>query len=131
MRNLVFVAFAAGTIGVSACSSTSGPTDPSPTDDVVAAESIIVLPSSIQLATAGDSRRLTIWFEPVNATDRDVSWSSSNPAAASVDANGLVTAIAQAGEVIITATSHDGGHQSSARVRLGNTPAIQGDNGGS
>lgn len=127
MRNIMFAAFVAGAVGASACGSTTGPTDPSPSGDVVVTDSIIVLPSYVKLASPGDSRRLNVWFEPINATDQDVSWSSSNPAAASVDANGLVTAIAQGTEVIITATAHDGGHQATARIQLGAGPAVRGN----
>ncbi|MBQ5723202.1 MAG: Ig domain-containing protein, partial [Muribaculaceae bacterium] len=44
---------------------------------------------------------------PESATDKSVTWTSSNEAVATVDANGMVTAIA-VGEAIITATTTDG-----------------------
>lgn len=45
---------------------------------------------------------------PVDASNKKISWSSSNTGVATVDANGKVKAIAS-GEAIITATSTDGG----------------------
>lgn len=50
--------------------------------------------------------QLTATCDPEEALT-DVSWSSSNPKIATVDANGLVTAI-KAGKVTITATAKDG-----------------------
>lgn len=53
------------------------------------------------------SMMLTATVYPDDATYRDVSWKSSDPAIAIVDANGNVTAIAP-GDVIITASTQDG-----------------------
>lgn len=50
----------------------------------------------------------SVTFSPVNATDQELVWTSVDPAIATVDQAGLVTAIAD-GEVAIIATSHDGG----------------------
>ena len=44
---------------------------------------------------------------PENATNKSVTWKSSNEAVATVDANGVLTAIAL-GEAVITATTTDG-----------------------
>lgn len=57
----------------------------------------------------------TIW--PANATDKAVSWSSSNSAVAQVDQNGTVTAISK-GTAIITVTTHDGGIKASCTVTV-------------
>ncbi|MBO5748469.1 MAG: Ig-like domain-containing protein, partial [Muribaculaceae bacterium] len=48
---------------------------------------------------------------PENATDKSVTWTSSNEAVATIDANGKVTAIA-VGEATITATTADGSNKS-------------------
>ena len=50
---------------------------------------------------------LTATVYPENATNKDVTWSSDNENAATVDANGKVTAVGE-GEAIITATANDG-----------------------
>ena len=44
---------------------------------------------------------------PDNATNKEVTWSSSNPSVASIDTNGTVTAKA-AGTATITVTAKDG-----------------------
>lgn len=51
-------------------------------------------------------------FNPYNATDKDLTWRSSNPEIASVDNNGNVTAL-KYGQTQITATTKDGLHSSS------------------
>jgi uncharacterized protein YjdB len=63
------------------------------------------------------TKQLTATIAPVNATNQNVSWSSSNTAVASVDANGLVTAKA-VGTAVITATSQDGGKIATTTVTV-------------
>jgi uncharacterized protein YjdB len=53
------------------------------------------------------TKQLTVTIAPSNATNKNVSWSSSNAAIVTVDANGLITAQA-VGTVVITATTIDG-----------------------
>jgi uncharacterized protein YjdB len=62
--------------------------------------------TSIDLKT-GTTEQLTATVAPENATDKSVTWSSDNPAAATVDTNGVVTAVAP-GKATITATANDG-----------------------
>ena len=62
--------------------------------------------SSAQLKE-GESMVLNAVVTPDNATDKTVSWTSSNPAVATVDADGTVTAMLE-GTAIITATANDG-----------------------
>jgi len=62
----------------------------------------------VGLLQTGDTHQLTANVAPEDATDKGVTWSSSNTQVATVDENGLVTAISQ-GSVAITATTHDGG----------------------
>ncbi len=69
----------------------------------VAVTGINVLPETASVAV-GTTQQLTAAIIPNNATEQGVLWSSSNTAAATVDGNGLVTAVA-AGDAIITATS--------------------------
>ena len=56
--------------------------------------------------TEGDTTTLTATVTPDNATNTDVTWSSTNPSVATVDAEGNVTAVA-AGTTTITVTTVD------------------------
>ncbi|WP_338593396.1 immunoglobulin-like domain-containing protein [Paenibacillus sp. Y5S-9] len=71
----------------------------------------------------GKSGQLTATVLPANATKKAVTWSSSNPAVATVSATGRVTAVA-AGTASITVTTVDGGFSSSATVTV--TPLVDG-----
>lgn len=55
----------------------------------------------------GDSFILTATVLPENATDKSLSWTSSDPDVATVDENGNVTAV-NVGECIVTVTAADG-----------------------
>ena len=55
----------------------------------------------------GDTQTLVAVVSPDNASNKDVEWSSSDTAVASVAANGMVNALA-AGKAVITATAKDG-----------------------
>jgi len=61
----------------------------------------ISLDSTIIHLSKGEEKRLTAEVFPENATNKTVTWSSSNKAIATVDTNGNVTAIAS-GKTIIT-----------------------------
>jgi len=65
----------------------------------------------------GYSASLTATVYPENATNKGVTWSSANPSVATVDQNGLVTAVA-AGTVVITVTTLDGGHSDTCAVTV-------------
>ena len=67
--------------------------------------------------TAGLTTQLTATVVPSNATNQNVSWSTSNAAVATVSATGLVTGVA-AGTAVITATTADGGKTASATVTV-------------
>jgi len=57
--------------------------------------------------TVGNTEQLTATVAPENASNKNISWASSNTNVATVDANGLVTAVA-AGTADITVTTEDG-----------------------
>ena len=65
----------------------------------------------------GGTINLTAKVTPDNATNKDVSWSSSNPSVAKVDQNGNVTGI-KAGKVTITVTTADGGHKATYDITV-------------
>ncbi|MBO5747983.1 MAG: Ig-like domain-containing protein, partial [Muribaculaceae bacterium] len=70
------------------------------------AESITLDKIEISLE-ATETATLLVTVLPELTTDKSVEWSSSNESVATIDANGLVTAIA-VGEAIITAATTDG-----------------------
>ena len=66
--------------------------------------------------TEGETLNLTATINPYDATDKSITWSSSNTNVASVDADGKVTAKAE-GTATITATANDGsGAQASCEL---------------
>lgn len=64
----------------------------------------------------GKTLQLTATVKPENATNRSVSWSSDNPAA-TVDGDGLVTAVSE-GVATITVTTEDGGYKAACIVTV-------------
>lgn len=65
-------------------------------------ESVTIAPKTNNLDVDA-TRQLNVTIEPSNATNQDVAYTSDDEAIATVDANGLVTAIAE-GTATITAT---------------------------
>ena len=66
--------------------------------------------------TEGDELTLTAIVTPDNATNKNVTWSSSNPSVASVS-NGKVTAL-KAGKTTITVKTEDGGKTATCEVTV-------------
>lgn len=73
------------------------------------------------LANVGDTVQLTVTYNPTNATNKTVTWSSSDEAVATVTSNGLIEAILF-GDVVITATSQDGSYQDVCLVTVDTVP---------
>ena len=73
--------------------------------NVIAVESVTLDITSTILNT-GETLTLTATVKPDNATNKTVTWSSSNSSVATVDTNGKVTAVAQ-GTAIVTAKAGD------------------------
>ena len=67
--------------------------------------------------TVGDTETLTATVAPDNATDKTVTWTSSNSTVATVDQNGVVTAVAR-GTATITVTTADGGFTATCTVTV-------------
>lgn len=63
--------------------------------------------ASIYTGSVGNTVQLTATVTPSNATDKSVSWESSNTSVATVSSTGLVTSVA-AGSATITVTTTDG-----------------------
>ena len=82
-------------------------------DPVVAVTGITLNPSSVSLEVGG-TVSLSATVTPSNATDKSVTWSSSNAGVASV-AGGVVTAVAE-GSATVTATA--GGKSAKCEVKV-------------
>ena len=72
--------------------------------------------------TEKDTATLTATVEPADATNQKVTWSSSAPGVATVDANGKVTAV-DAGTATITVTTVDGNKTATCTVTVEHDPA--------
>jgi uncharacterized protein YjdB len=81
----------------------------------------VSLNASTQSLTVGQTVQLTASVSPTNATNKNVTWSSSNTSVAEVNASGLVTAKA-AGTATITATTADSGKTASCAVTVTRSP---------
>ena len=83
-------------------------------DNPVAVSGITLDKPTLEL-TVGETGRLTVTVTPEDAADKNVVWKSGNTAAATVGADGLVTAVA-AGNATITATA--GGKSATCSVTV-------------
>lgn len=70
-----------------------------------------------EVLTIGDKRQLGAYTTPINTTNENVSWTSSNPAIATVSTTGLLTAIGT-GESIIMVTTADGGLTGTCAIKV-------------
>jgi uncharacterized protein YjdB len=104
-------------VALSACNDPdqSGPSDPTPV--AVPVQGVRVTPQSVVLAV-GETRQLVATIAPLDATDRALTWESTDTTVATVNASGLVTARATGAAVFVTAFTHDGDRQSSANVTV-------------
>lgn len=82
----------------------------------VAVTSIALSESTLSLAV-GATQELTIIWTPAGATNKNVTWFSTDTSIATVDQNGKVTAIA-AGSATITAVTNDGNKTASCVVTV-------------
>ncbi|QVW26914.1 Ig-like domain-containing protein [Pseudomonas hormoni] len=72
----------------------------------VAVTGVSVAPKNSSVVV-GSTRNISATVSPSNATDKSVTWESSNPAVASVSASGVATGLT-AGTTSITGTTKDG-----------------------
>lgn len=75
--------------------------------------------SALELAVE-ETAQLTATVKPATASEKGVTWSSSDPAVATVSPNGLVTARAS-GSAVITVTTDDGDKTATATVTVPDT----------
>ncbi len=104
---------AAGTVTVTATSTDEKWSDSDA--DVTASKQITIVPYASKVtvsgekteAVEGDEVTFTAQVQPEGIKNSDVTWSVDDPALASIDDNGVLTAI-KAGTVTVTATNTDG-----------------------
>jgi hypothetical protein len=77
----------------------------------------VSLNKTITALSVNDTEQLTATIEPENATNQNVTWSSSNTAVATVSNTGLVTAVST-GTTAITVITADGGYAASCEVTV-------------
>ncbi|MDR6551043.1 chitobiase/beta-hexosaminidase C-terminal domain-containing protein [Paenibacillus qinlingensis] len=88
----------------------------------IAATGVMLDKGTLQfdLVNPQTTQKLTAAVLPANATNKDVTWISSNPAVATVAVDGTVTAHA-VGNSVITVTTVDGGFTATSQVTVGNS----------
>ena len=85
-------------------------------EDKVAVTGVKLNSTSLSL-TEGDSYQLKATVSPINATNQNVTWKSSNSNVADVDQEGLVVAV-KAGTATITVTTEDGNKTATCTVTV-------------
>ncbi|WP_421876726.1 Ig-like domain-containing protein [Marinoscillum sp.] len=89
----------------------------------VSVTGVSVSPASASIAVSG-TQQLSATVAPTNASNQNVTWSSSNSSVATVNSSGLVTGVT-AGSATITATTVDGSFTDNASI------TVTGSGGGS
>lgn len=77
----------------------------------------VMFETSALTVSEKDQITLLLSFTPLNATNKNVTWSSSNAAIATVDSNGKLTAL-KTGTANITVVTADGGKTSTCRITV-------------
>lgn len=73
--------------------------------------------TEISYCGIGTSETLSVHYIPEYATNKNITWTSSDPNIATVDENGVVSII-NIGTCIITATSEDGNHTATCTITV-------------
>lgn len=94
-----------------------GNTVPLVTNDTAVPVTGVALDKKDAVLDVGSTLKLNASVLPENATNKQILWTTSNADTASVDSNGLVTALQQ-GTAVITATTADGGKTAACTVTV-------------
>lgn len=87
-------------------------------NDVVPVAGVSLAPESLTIGLSEDNLgKFDLIFTPKNASNKNVTWSSSNPEVASVSPDGIIKGLKQ-GQTAITATTEDGGFTASNIVNV-------------
>ena len=87
------------------------------TAGLVAVTGVTLDPNTLTLTAGGATATLSATITPENATNRVLTWTSSNTSIATVDSNGVITPLA-AGIVEITVTTANGGKMATSTVTV-------------
>ena len=87
------------------------PAKPTATPAPVKVSNVTVNPATVKLTSKGQTAQLSASVLPNNAENKSIVWSTSNASVATVDNNGVVTAVAN-GNATITAAALDGSGKS-------------------
>ncbi len=87
---------------------------------VVAVTGVSVSPTTVTVGL-GSTQQLNATIAPANATNQNVTWTSSNTAVATVNASGLVTAVAT-GTATITVKTVDGNKTATSAITVAAIP---------
>lgn len=104
-------------LGETACSYPAQPGSPDTPTKTVPVLGVKVTPQ-VMFLVIGETQQVIGEVAPTDATDQALTWESTDPTVATVDAAGLVTAQGVGAGVFITAFSHDGRHQASVNVSV-------------
>lgn len=84
---------------------------------VVPVAGVSLAPESLTIGLSEDNLgKFDLIFTPNNASNKNVTWSSSNPEVASVSPDGIIKGLKQ-GQTAITVTTEDGGFTASNIVQ--------------
>ncbi len=89
--------------------------------DIQLVTGVSLAPTGKTLTARGETVTLSATVAPANAANKNVTWESSDSSVATVDSNGLVTAVAN-GTATITVTTEDGFKTATAEITV-NIPA--------
>ncbi|MCH5289788.1 MAG: Ig domain-containing protein, partial [Treponema sp.] len=98
-------------------------------DNDVAVEGVTLNPTELTVTLGGEPVKLTAIVLPEDADNKEVFWASDNEDAATVDENGVVTAV-KAGTATITVTTEDGGYTAACVVTVSDGTGNGGNGGG-
>lgn len=87
----------------------------------VAVEGVSLTPETVEIET-GETKQLNAEIVPEKATEKGVTWSSSNNDVVSISSSGLITG-KKAGEAIVTVKTVDGNKTATSKVKV-TTPII-------
>ncbi|QEG07775.1 major tail protein [Salmonella phage SE4] len=93
---------------------------------VVHPDSVAIDQGDTATVIKGETLQLTATVLPADATNKAVSWSSATPAAATVDSNGLVTAV-DFGSSVITVTTEDGAKTDTITITVPSPASLRTD----